>query len=200
MSAEEILYLLGILLHPANADIPFPLVFTGPKGSETYFQHIDQFIGETLGVEAQRRYEIIIDNPDRVARELKHGLQLVRDFRVTRHDAYNFNWLLKIDSDFQKPFVPTHKNMRSLKLHKGQPSHSLAANLRRAFSGLVAGNVKAEGIREIETHGRFEICGEPAIMGPIDALLKAFIAQQRMKLPGREYDPCYRIVEDGVPM
>ena len=37
-------------------------------------------------------------------------------------------------------------------------------------------------------------------MGPIDALLKAFIAQQRMKLPGREYDPCYRIVEDGVPM
>ena len=89
--------------------------------------------------------------------------------------------------------------MRGLKLHKDQPSHALAANLRRAFSGLVAGNVKAEGIREIEKHGRFEISGEPAIMGPIDALLKAFIAQQRMKLPGREYDPCYRIVEDGAP-
>lgn len=198
-TAEEILYLLGILLHPDNADIPFPLVFTGPKSSEAYFQHIDQFIGETLGAEAQRHYKIIIDNHDRVARELKHGLQLVRDFRKIGHDAYNFNWLLKVDSDFQKPFVPTHKAMRGLKLHKDQPSHALAANLRRAFSGLVAGNVKAEGIREIEKHGRFEISGEPAIMGPIDALLKAFIAQQRMKLPGREYDPCYRIVEDGAP-
>ena len=128
----------------------------------------------------------------------KHGLQLVRDFRKIGHDAYNFNWLLKIDSDFQKPFVPTHKNMRSLKLHKDQPSHSLAANLRRAFSGMVAGNVKAEGIREIEKHGRFEISGDPAIMGPIDALLRSFVDQQRMKLPGREYDPCYRIVHDDT--
>jgi len=197
-TAEEILYLLGILLHPDNADIPFPLVFTGPKSSEVYFQRIDQFIGETLGAEAQRHYKIIIDNPDRVARELKHGLQLVRDFRKIGHDAYNFNWLLKVDSDFQKPFVPTHKNMRGLKLHKDQPSHSLAANLRRAFSGMVAGNVKAEGIREIEKHGRFEISGDPAIMGPIDALLKSFIAQQRMKLPGKEYNPCYHIIDEST--
>jgi pyrimidine/purine-5'-nucleotide nucleosidase len=29
-TAEEILYLLGILLHPDNAHLPFPLVFTGP--------------------------------------------------------------------------------------------------------------------------------------------------------------------------
>ena len=29
-TAEEILYLLGILLDPDNAAIPFPLVFTGP--------------------------------------------------------------------------------------------------------------------------------------------------------------------------
>ena len=29
-TAEEILYLLGILLHPDNAGIPFPLIFTGP--------------------------------------------------------------------------------------------------------------------------------------------------------------------------
>ena len=54
--------------------------------------------------------------------------------------------------------------------------------------------VKAEGIREIERHGRFEISGDPTIMGPIDALLKSFIAQQRMKLPGKEYNPCYRVV------
>ena len=195
-TAEEILYLLGILLHPANADVPFPLIFTGPKSSEDYFQHIDQFIGETLGVKAQRLYKIIVDNPERVARELKTGLQLVRDFRKAKHDAYNFNWLLKIDSEFQHRFRPTHEAMRQLNLKKNQPSHLLAANLRRAFSGLVAGNIKAEGIREIELHGKFEILGEAAIMEPMDALLKAFAAQKRMKLSAGDYEPCYRIVGD----
>ncbi len=193
-TAEEILYLLGILLHPANADMPFPLIFTGPRSAEAYFQRIDQFIGETLGVKAQRLYKVIIDSPERVARELKTGLQLVRDFRKARHDAYNFNWLLKIDGEFQQRFRPTHEAMRNLNLHKNQAGHSLAANLRRAFSGLVAGNVKAEGIREIEQHGKFEILGEPAIMEPMDALLASFVAQSRMKLSGKDYNPCYRIV------
>src|SRR6185437_5349345 len=32
-TAEEILYLLGILLNPVNANVPFPLVFTGPKSA-----------------------------------------------------------------------------------------------------------------------------------------------------------------------
>ncbi len=193
-TAEEILYLLGILLHPGNADIPFPLVFTGPKSSEEYFRRIDQFIGETLGVDAQRHYKIIIDSPERVARELKTGLQLVRDFRKIKHDAYNFNWLLKIGNELQTPFRPTHESMRTLNLQKDQPNHLLAADLRRAFSGVVAGNVKADGIREIEQHGSFEIHGEPAIMGPMDALLASFVAQHRMKLPGKKYNPCYRIV------
>jgi predicted Rossmann-fold nucleotide-binding protein len=193
-TAEEILYVLGILLNPANAELPFPLVFTGPKGAEEYFHGIDQFVAETLGAEAQRRYKIIIDDPARVARELKTGIQLVREFRKHKQDAYNFNWLLKIEPEFQQPFRPSHENMRNLNLQKNQPSHALAANLRRAFSGVVAGNVKAEGIRAIEMHGRFEIHGEPAIMGPMDKLLSSFVAQRRMKLSGREYNPCYRTV------
>ena len=32
-TAEEILYLLGILLDPENADLPFPLILTGPRES-----------------------------------------------------------------------------------------------------------------------------------------------------------------------
>jgi predicted Rossmann-fold nucleotide-binding protein len=48
-TAEEILYILGILLHPENADVPFPLVFTGPASAKEYFEQIDQFIGLTLG-------------------------------------------------------------------------------------------------------------------------------------------------------
>ena len=193
-TAEEILYLLGILLHPDNAGLPFPLIFTGPKSAEEYFRRIDEFIGQTLGIEAQRLYKIIIDSPDQVAREVKVGLQLVRDFRKARHDAYNFNWLLKIAHEFQMPFVPTHHNMSTLKLHKDQPNHLLAADLRRAFSGIVAGNVKTDGIREIEKHGSFEIHGEASIMGPMDDLLASFVAQHRMKLAGKEYNPCYTLV------
>jgi pyrimidine/purine-5'-nucleotide nucleosidase len=193
-TAEEILYLLGILLHPDNAEMPFPLVFTGPAEAEDYFRGVDAFIGATLGSAAQRCYKIIVNDPVAVARELQAGIRAVRDFRKQRDDAYYFNWLLKIEPEFQQPFLPTHANMRNLALHRDQPAHLLAANLRRAFSGIVAGNVKDEGIRAIEQHGHFEIHGDAAIMGPLDALLTSFVTQLRMKLPGSEYTPCYRII------
>jgi predicted Rossmann-fold nucleotide-binding protein len=193
-TAEEILYLLGILLHPDNAEMPFTLVFTGPAEAADYFREIDAFIGTTLGSAAQQCYKIIVDDPVAVARELHGGIAAVRDFRKHRDDAYYFNWLLKIEAEFQRPFLPTHANMHNLQLHKDQESHALAANLRRAFSGIVAGNVKDEGIRAIEQHGHFEIHGDAAIMKPLDALLASFVAQQRMKLPGTEYTPCYQII------
>lgn len=129
-----------------------------------------------------------------VAREMLKGMEAVKAFRKQTNDAFYFNWHLKITPDFQQPFAPTHANMRNLPLHKDQESHLLAANLRRAFSGIVAGNVKDEGIRAIEEHGLFELKGETSIMRPIDALLSSFVAQSRMKLPGRTYVPCYRII------
>jgi predicted Rossmann-fold nucleotide-binding protein len=194
-TAEEILYILGILLHPDNADMPYPLIFTGPETARDYFVQINQFIADTLGEEAQKRYKIIIDDPEMVAQEMALGIKQVREFRKSRSDAYYFNWLLKIDEEFQRPFKPTHENMRNLSLHKNQEKHLLAANLRRAFSGVVAGNVKDEGIRAIEKFGHFEIHGDPAIMGPMDALLASFVAHSRMKLPGKTYTPCYKVIQ-----
>ncbi|MES2069432.1 MAG: nucleotide 5'-monophosphate nucleosidase PpnN [Pseudomonadota bacterium] len=194
-TAEEILYVLGILLHPDNADMPFPLIFTGPESAADYFKQIDQFIGDTLGAEAQRRYQIIINDPVRVAQEVHAGIKQVREYRKLTGDAYYFNWLLKIDTEFQKPFEPTHENMRNLALHKNQANHLLAANLRRAFSGVVAGNVKDQGIRAIEKYGHFEIRGDVNLMESMDALLASFVAQNRMKLPGKAYTPCYRVIK-----
>jgi predicted Rossmann-fold nucleotide-binding protein len=194
-TAEEILYILGILLHPENVDIPFPLIFTGPETSRDYFVQINEFIGLTLGPEAQSRYKIIVDDPELVAREMQEGMKQVREFRKSRSDAYYFNWALRIDEEFQRPFAPSHENMRNLSLHKQQPVHVLAANLRRAFSGVVAGNVKEEGIRTIEKYGHFEIHGDKEIMGPMDALLASFVAQSRMKLAGKAYTPCYRVIQ-----
>jgi predicted Rossmann-fold nucleotide-binding protein len=194
-TAEEILYILGILLHPDNKDMPFPLIFTGPDCSKDYFKEIDRFIAGTLGESAQQHYKIIIDDPVQVAREMQAGIKQVREFRKETGDAYYFNWLLKVDHVFQQPFVPTHANMSSLALHKDQESHQLAANLRRAFSGIVAGNVKDEGIRAIEKHGLFEIHGDEDIMALMDSLLASFVVQHRMKLPGKKYKPCYKIIK-----
>ncbi len=194
-TTEEILYILGILLHPENKDIPFPLVFTGPASSAEYFERVDRFIGDTLGLKAQSLYKIIVNDAEAVAREMVDGIKKVREFRKQSDDAYYFNWQLKISPDLQHPFVPSHENMRNLELHKNQASHLLAANLRRAFSGIVAGNVKEEGIRIIEEFGHFELHGDAEIMHPVDELLDSFAKQSRMKLPGREYKPCYKIIK-----
>ena len=61
------------------------------------------FIAATLGPEAQSRYEIIIDNPVEVAKQMKAGLDDVLAFRNEHGDAYYFNWRLKIEETFQRP-------------------------------------------------------------------------------------------------
>lgn len=193
-TAEEILYLLGILLHPDNAEIPFPLILTGPESSKQYFADIDHFIRMTLGEDVRDRYQIIVGKPAQVAKQIYNGIKKVRNYRKATNDAFYFNWMLKIDKDFQQPFIPTHENMAALELNFDQDRHHLAANLRRMFSGVVAGNVKDDGIRAIEKYGHFEIKGDPKIMELMDELLASFVVQHRMKLPGSEYIPCYKIV------
>jgi predicted Rossmann-fold nucleotide-binding protein len=193
-TAEEILYLLGVLLNPANENLPFPFVLTGPAKSAAYFEQIDAFIGLTLGKEAQDKYQIIIGDPERVAQAMATGIAQVKSYRRKHRDAYYFNWLLQIQPEFQMPFEPNHANMASLKLDRDQPKHLLAADLRRAFSGIVAGNVKPETIKVVRENGPFEINGEKVIMQALDALLTSFIEQSRMKLPGTTYSPCYRVI------
>jgi predicted Rossmann-fold nucleotide-binding protein len=193
-TAEEILYLLGILLHPDNAGIPFPLIMTGPASSQGYFEQIDEFVGETLGADAQRRYNIIIDDPESVGRRMREGLDQVRTFRREHGDAYYFNWRLKIDHEFQKPFTATHESMRSLEIGEGMPTHALAVNLRRAFSGIVSGNVRDDTIADIERDGPFEIQASGRYMELLDRLLASFVSQGRMKLARETYQPCYRVV------
>lgn len=194
-TAEEILYILGILLHPDNKDTPFPLIFTGPKESAPYFERIDRFIGDTLGAEAQAKYRIIIDDPIAVARAVQKGIVDVREYRKLTHDAYHFNWQLNILWDFQEEFTPTHENMAGLNLSSQQPLHLLASNLRKAFSGIVAGNVKEKGIQEVSKHGPYEVTGDKNIMSQLDALLEAFVGQKRMKLNAESYVPCYKVIK-----
>jgi predicted Rossmann-fold nucleotide-binding protein len=193
-TAEEILYLLGILLDPANAGQPLKVVLTGPKSTADYFIHIRRFIEGTLGKKAAGLLHVIVDDPAEVARFMVATMEQARDFRRSNSDSYNYNWLLKIPGPFQHPFEVSHDSMRALRLYRDQPAHELAADLRRAFSGIVTGNVKENGVRAIEKLGPYELTGDASVMKLLDELLTAFVAQKRMKLPGSAYRPCYRLV------
>ena len=193
-TVEELLYLLGLLSNEANSDIPFPLVLTGPESSRGYLAELDEFVASTLGDKARTHYDIIVDNPAAVAQAMQEGVRKVTEYRKQTDDAYYFNWRLNIPIDFQQPFIPDHSSMRSLNLKRNQNTDQLTANLRRAFSGIVAGNVKEPGIRAIEEFGVFELAGDPEIMQPVDRLLETLVKQHRMKPAGIEYSPCYRIL------
>jgi predicted Rossmann-fold nucleotide-binding protein len=193
-TAEEILYLIGILLEPANAAQPFKVVLTGPRESADYFVQLARFIEGTLGKPAMDKLHVIVGDPAEVARFMVSTMEQVRDFRRSHSDSYNYNWLLKIPGGFQHPFEVTHETMRALRLYRDMPPHELAADLRRAFSGIVTGNVKENGVRAIEKLGPYELTGDASVMKLLDELLTAFVAQKRMKLPGSAYRPCYRLV------
>ncbi len=194
-TAEELLYILGIMLNENNSDQQLPIILTGPANSIEYFNEIDLFIGATLGEKAQSLYQIVVDDAVKVAQVMKQGLDKVLAHRKATGDAFHFNWSLMIAGDFQHPFEPTHENMANLNISHELPTAELAANLRRAFSGIVAGNVKSGGIKAIREFGPFEISGDKKIMALMDKLLASFVKQQRMKLPGSEYIPCYKVIE-----
>lgn len=195
-TAEELLYVLGIMLNAKNQAQKLPIILTGPKESKAYFEEIDRFIGATLGEKAQQLYQIIVDDPEAVASSMKQGLEEVLHYRKQAGDSYHFNWSLVIEPEFQQPFIPTHENMKDVVINSNLETAELAANLRRVFSGIVAGNVKSSGIKAIRKHGPFIISGEERIMALMDKLLASFVEQQRMKLPGTEYIPCYKVARN----
>lgn len=193
-TAEEILYLIGLLSHPANKKNPYPFIMTGPKEAEEYFKQIDAFIRYALGDEVAELYEIIIEDPEKVAKHMIAGLEKVKAFRTQEQISYYFDWELVIEEAFKFPFVPTHENMLNLNLNRDQPVNELAADLRKAFSGIVAGNVKEFGQAQIKEYGVYKIQGDKELMAKLDVLLQSFVEQGRMKLPGSKYTPVFEVL------
>jgi predicted Rossmann-fold nucleotide-binding protein len=193
-TAEELLYLLGVLTHPDNADIEIPVILTGPNDSKSYFDLLQEFIDATMGPDARDRYQLIIDDADRVAAEMSKRLLRVRESRREYADTFFFNWRLRIELAFQTPFIANHESMAALDLSADQAMLDLAVNMRRAFSGIVGGNIRADGIRLVREHGPFELHGDRVILDALDRLLKGFIAEKRMKLTDpANYRPCFRL-------
>jgi predicted Rossmann-fold nucleotide-binding protein len=192
-TTEEILYVLSILLHPDNQHIQFPLVFTGPESSRNFFSDLDKFLRTTLGDEASDRYQIVIGDAAQASLDMHRGLERVKADRQARKDAFYFNWNLAIPQQLQVPFMPDHQSMAKLELNRNLPAYQLAANMRCAFSGIVAGNIKQEGIQAVQEHGPFELHGDSEILEQMQRLLEMFVEQRRMTLADN-YQPSYRIV------
>ena len=104
---------------------------------------------------------MLIDDPLAVAERIQQGRDAVRSYRIETNDAYYFNWTLDIPEALQRAFIPTHQTMRELQLNTNQPPQVLACELRRLFSGIVAGNVKPETQALIQHHGPFEVHASP---------------------------------------
>jgi predicted Rossmann-fold nucleotide-binding protein len=191
-TVEEVLYLLGILMHPDNSEA-LPLVFAGPESCRTYFQELDRFLVDCLGKGVRDHYCIIVGSPKEVGRSIKTAVEEVHARRRHTQQAYYFNWELQISPDLQQPFIPTHDKMAALELHTGMPGHELASALRCAFSGLVAGNVKTFGIEQVRAHGPYKLSGDKNLLSSMDRLLKILVREQRMKLGvgEQDYQPCY---------
>jgi len=192
-TAEEILFLLGIKLHPDNTDIELPLIFTGPAASAPYFEQIDRFLRGCLGDDVAEHYRIIAGDAPQVARSMKAGIKAVKRQRIAHAESFSFAWRLKIPEELQQPFVPTHENMAALSLHRDQPRHRLIADLRRAFSGIVAGNVKDFGVRAVEERGPYQLDGESELIDALARLLSNFVRDGRMKIDPSSYRPCFEL-------
>jgi predicted Rossmann-fold nucleotide-binding protein len=192
---EEILYLLSVLMHPQNNEA-LPLVFAGPTSCREYFQALERFLADCFGEEVKRHYTIILGSPETVGQAVRAATEEIHARRRASGQAYYFNWELQISEALQAPFIPTHENMAALQLRADLPKHILASNLRCAFSGLVAGNIKSFGIEQVQRHGPYQISGDTQFLASMDTLLRLLVQQQRMKLgeDASEYTPCYQLV------
>ena len=194
-TAEELLYILGIKLCHDNRHNPIPLILTGNENSRPYFEAINNFLIHCFGEEITRHYQIIINDADQVAESVSAGLETILAHRTLIHESYCYNWSLIIPNELQCPFDVTHENMAALNLSKNQESYLLAANLRRAFSGIVSGNVKEYGIHQVQEKGPFKLHGDQNIISNMGKLLTDFIAQGRILLSQKEYKPCYEFAD-----
>lgn len=192
-TAEEILYVLSILMQAENQEQVLPLIFACDKEHRAYFDSMDKFLRHCLGEEVARFYTIIDSGAEQVAETVRQEIQKVQRFRLRTQESYSYNWQLHIPYELQQPFKPTHDAMAGLELYQNTPRDQLCINLRAAFSGIVAGNVKSYGIEQIKTHGPYQLHADDYIGLELSKLLNDFVEQGRMSLsPG--YVPSFEIV------
>lgn len=195
-TAEEILYVLSVLMQEKNNDQVLPLIFACDKKHRAYFDSMDQFLRDCLGDNVANYYTIIDSGAEAVAEAARLGVVQVQRNRRALQEAYSYNWQLYVPYALQEPFLPSHANMSALRLHKDVPRDQLCIDLRAAFSGIVAGNVKSYGLAQVKEHGPYRLNADKHIGDRLDNLLREFIVQGRMSL-NQKYTPSF-VVESHV--
>ena len=148
---------------------------------------------QEFGEAVSEHYEIVIGDAAAVARSVKRQVKSLRRCRVELDESFSYAWELAVPEDLQRPFHPTHEAMAALRLERALPVHVLIAELRRAFSGIVAGNVKESGQRAVDEFGPFLLRGDPELVRELGVLLEGFVRDGRMKLDPSQYRPCFRL-------
>lgn len=189
-TAEEILYVLSILMQQQNKEQVLPLIFACSKQHRAYFDSMDKFLRSCLGDEVANYYTIVDGSAEAVAEAARLGVQQVQRYRRSTQESYGYNWQLHIPYVLQQPFIPSHENMAALRLHKNTPRDQLCVDLRAAFSGIVAGNVKSYGLAQVKAHGPYQLHADQQIGELLEGLLKEFVTQGRMSL-SQNYKPSF---------
>ena len=72
---EEVLYVLGIVMHPDNATVQLPLIFAAPTSKPDYFKAVETFFREAIGEEAHQYYSVIVGQPELVAKTARKSVE-----------------------------------------------------------------------------------------------------------------------------
>ena len=191
-TAEEILYLLGLLLQEGNEGLALPVISPAPPRPH---RTSSRSTSSSVLPWATRRPSCTRSSsttpsrsPAACSRACARCASAGSSAR-TRSSSTG-RWISRWSSS--SPSSPPTRPWPAWTCTTAA-SRRTAADLRRAFSGIVAGNVKEAGMRRVEEHGPFRIHGDKDMMEALDALLRAFVAQRRMKISG-QYRPCYEVV------
>ena len=181
---EELVYAVGVRLHPRNRGLSMPIILTGPSGSAGYLHALDEFMVRTLGPEAREAYTLIIGDHEAVANAARAGVDRTLTWRDRTNDALYFNWSMHLDPEWQHPFKATHASMQALELSHRPSPEVRASSLRRLFTGLVSANVREEGIAALEAQGPFRISAELEMRAALDDMLSLMAREGRMRVAG----------------
>ena len=183
-TAEELLTMLGVLSHPANADIAYPLdLVERPDGD--YMRHLTDWLRTCFGDALDHLFSVHQDSA-RAYAEHVHGTNAELDWTELWNDRLYF------PPEMQQPFQVTFASMEGLDLSRDQSPFQLLVNLRRFFSALVYLAVKFPDEAEAWGGELPRIHGDPDILRATDDLIRWFDAAGRMQLHG-EYRRPYRI-------
>ena len=193
-TAEEMLYLLGILLDPANAAQPFSGDLHGAAESADYFEQINRFIGTTLGAEAQKRYRIMTGDPAGTAapwcaaRKRCANGGASRTTRTTSTGCCAF-----------RPSSRCHSRLLTKACARSSCEPiSRCTSERRTCGGssreLWPGTSRKLAYAPSKNMGPSRSVAIARIVAALDGLLAGFVAERRMKIANGHYQPCYRLV------